>query len=59
MKNLYKILVFNFFVVIFSSSQLSAEITLKPLYEKKGRDLAQRMIEVMPSLNALSTGNEN
>ena len=59
MKNLYKILVFNFFVVIFSSSQLSAEITLKPLYEKKGRDLAQRMIEVMPSLNALSIGNEN
>ena len=59
MKNLYKILVFNFFVVIFSSSQLSAEITLKPLYEKKGRDLALRMIEVMPSLNALSIGNEN
>jgi protein-disulfide isomerase len=59
MKNLYKILVFNFFVVIFSSSQLSAEITLKPLYEKTGRDLAKRMIEVMPSLNALSIGNEN
>ena len=59
MKNLYKILVFNFFVVIFSSSQLSAEITLKPLYEKTGRDLAERMIEVMPSLNALSIGNEN
>ena len=59
MKNLYKILVFNFFVVIFSSSQLSAEITLKPLYEKTGRDLAERMIEVMPSLNALSIGNED
>ena len=59
MKNLYKILVFNFFVVIFSSSQLSAEITLKPLYEKTGRDLAERMIEVVPSLNALSIGNEN
>ena len=59
MKNLYKILVFNFFFVIFSSSQLSAEITLKPLYEKTGRDLAERMIEVMPSLNALSIGNEN
>ena len=59
MKNLYKILVFNFFVVIFSSSQLSAEITLKPLYEKTGRDLAERLIEVMPSLNALSIGNED
>ena len=59
MKNLSKILVFNFFVVILSSSQLSAEITLKPLYEKTGRDLAERMIEVMPSLNALSIGNEN
>ena len=59
MKILHKILLLNFFVVIFSSSQLFAEITLKPLYEKTGRDLAERMIEVMPSLNALSIGDEN
>ncbi len=46
-------------LILFTSLNLRAEITFKPLFDQSDKFFAKKIIEVMPSLNLIKIGNPN
>ena len=46
-------------LILFTSLNLRAEITFKPLFDQSDKLFAKKIIEVMPSLNLIKIGNPN